>query len=509
MKTQLVLIVWLSLATTVFARSKNSANPLSNLSTKVRSELIPFLTDSTEQIILNPSKATFWNKEFLIWNRQTQLSGLKKLNDQKIFFNFSFNSAASEKDVYFENENKISDSNSSDDNKINNNGIYERIDNNFSGRLVWISENGKSFGILGAFSNSTDKNEKDFVATATTLYKFSPSDSTAMENVVIDNTQNDLKTFGFGFEFNTVKNDFEWLNLVWLERENSDLKRTVRQDKEENIWLFEEEETLTQEKIKLSTDEKEHKNYTNHLQFSSYLKNKLDWFANDFGFLKVSGKFQAKEKNKNEIVYSVENFKTVNSSVAFDRNFEGETTDFDTNDFSELSLSFGYVLKSKSSNLDLMFGLVSDSKFFQNKSKNTNSNFVYDSEAQNEDELFYLNQNTGNFERNGFSQNFTPQIHIDYEPEKWISIYGGMTCSLAFSKDSIKNTIVNTKNNFTEPEQISNDNFYDYNIKNFSTANSIYSGFILKHKSGFRFDTIFNGNILSYRNWLFKLSYHY
>jgi hypothetical protein len=161
---------------------------------------------------------------------------------------------------------------------------------------------------------------------------------------------------------------------------------------------------------------------------------------------------------------------------------------------SAIYFSAGYALNLTLSDIELLSGLkilgiYRDAKDLDG-SLSTNSSTFFD--------YSYIKKLAG----------LTLPLYLNYSPEQWISVYGGMNFTYAYiyEKYDITDKQVSYSsssiNNYVSRRRI-NDN------SSWQSGKSIYAGFELRHSSGLRILTFFNDNFTNIRNWNVSVGYHF
>lgn len=483
----------------------------------VPNEIKIFLSDSTEQIFLNPSKANSYEKEFFVWSRIMGLSALKVINDQKYFYNFNLSNRLYENEYL--NEDNSFRNNILDKYKYENNleSLGYRSDNTFNGRIVWVGQKGHSFGIFGGIKNlKIENNTKSFSERERwTHYSYVDSNYTLINQNGF--SKNKISTFGLGFEHNFAEKDFEFTsNIFWQTNKPKGSASSFSRVQENELRIDSENiKTVTKSDFTQIDEQNSFSNRANYFTLNLFIKNKLNLFKNDFGIIKFSGFLQKNEKYRTTTKTEIFDFESINDSISFDLNEEVLVDDGGEREIFSTYLQLGYFLPLQRENVTYVFGFTSNTYFDRTKTtyQYSNNNYYF----RNLNREFITRTRINFYETNRLTEQFINYFFFELAPKKWFSAYFGLTNQFSYSYQIYESKNEEFEFDARSGEVIENhERVRDENVHNFSTKNSIYSGFQLIHKSGLRFDVSFYLNpissrsILNYdKNWLFKVSYHY
>jgi hypothetical protein len=159
-----------------------------------------------------------------------------------------------------------------------------------------------------------------------------------------------------------------------------------------------------------------------------------------------------------------------------------------------LDLSCGYAVSISLSDINILTGfrLRGNFNYFENVTANLTSGYSTS--------FFYIDERLS-------SAAFTLPVYLNYSPEKWISIYGGLNYSYYYFRDKPDNV-----NDYIYYSSSSNSNSKnlettDRKTIQWQSAKSIYAGFELRHKSGLKLQFYFDEDFALIRDWNVSIGY--
>ena len=101
----------------------------------------------------------------------------------------------------------------------------------------------------------------------------------------------------------------------------------------------------------------------------------------------------------------------------------------------------------------------------------------------------------------------TLPVYVNYSPAEWVSVYGGLNYSYAYSYQKSKQSMDNLFRDSYSPSEMTYDFNTDTSNHGWHSYKSIYFGFELRHPSGLRAQFFFDRDITSVRDWNVSLGW--
>lgn len=351
---------------------------------------------------------------------------------------------------------------------------------------IFASFTSNIYNYLNSSSNGTHRVSGSIIGNS---YSNERSQSVKREEV---NSQNVM-----GFEFTLAKDNWDYIARFSYQKLNYDWKSRHYTNERyiDSIFNY----STTPPTLSTSKSDRTNGNFSYNeaapyaLVFENFYQRKSTLFSLEGNLIASVNAFYSKGDGKigisefsNQAYYNNGVLTTKDSTSSL---VDGKT---DGKDWG-VSFSPGYLLKKTFSNLFLMTGI------------NLNIGYMKNTTHQTEYSSYSSNPTTSTETVKSKFVTMALPIYINYSPEDWISIWGGMNYFYGYSKfeiDRVYNTLY-TSNPKTLVGNSSNSK------TGYQSSKSTFLGLELKHPSGLRVQVSFDEDMASFRDWNMSVGYHF
>lgn len=503
-------------------------------------DFLPFVADSTVQILFNPARASDYHTNFIYANyapiSNTYASRknvgvrvpIRRSTSDATYPTISFAMLLGTPSTKWllQFENGISNQDYQDEGDYEetylNSGYYNHTLEVFHDdkkvqasttrfRSTMIKNSGSigyAVGIFGIYNHSTSV--EDYVLNRMIHGNMNYDENHWMTNIWDQSYMTNFDTqdskYTLGIEFGTAGPDWNLTSTISYQRSNKEdriIDAYHYADMDSSYYSY-PDTAFTYTFIRNRTTHFEsdiHQN-PNILAWKTYFQKKSRLlFNNDYIFLSLNGAYALNSDIPYHYLQTQEESYERSGEIKYDNQMQTSGKGTEKGNSQKIRISTGYVISLTKENLSFFAGLnpiISHrrSKSLLSQSERADySNYYY---AQS---LFYEDLRT-------WECTARIPVYLNYHPRACIAFFGGINYTYTYSRIKAD---YRTPEMMTEilPEETTN------HLDNTTRTTSVYSnsqfylGMSLSHQSGFICHIAFNGTATSYRNWYVSLGYHF
>lgn len=232
----------------------------------------------------------------------------------------------------------------------------------------------------------------------------------------------------------------------------------------------------------------------NGISSNNYFRYKTDLFMQDDNiFFSFNGYYISGDRNFNRYVNRIT--KDINQNAATIDTANDDISGILNNKSWNVNLSAGYAAVFPLDDINILSGLRLKGSYgnLENASGNLSSGYSASMITSKDKNSYFM---------------ITLPLYINFSPEKWISVYGGINYSYyyLYQKSEDNNSYISISNYSYIVKE--NENYYQ-KTSQWQSAKSIYVGCELRHKSGLRIQFFFDNDITLVRSWNISVGYHF
>ncbi len=526
----------LVLSTTLFGQETNEIQDFKN-DPIVNTLSLPFgfknfIQDSSSQILLIPSKAANFSKNFIYGTYSPFLTNEFSSDTYQEYPSYSlsylFGKSKSKWLLRFDHQNEYYNSesiskknnlsfnvNSPLDSSVSKNS-NSRINNDSSFltrvKLVNIRKRNNGGIAYGVFAFSERIRSKTYSLNYDSSFAIDSLANNVTKSKFLWNRNEkaifDKNNFAIGFEFSKSQKDWDFLSSLtynYLQNKNDQLYESTSSI-QDTTYNYQNSTIINTEITTMDSESFFNSNSGKSphiLKLNTYFQNSVNWIGKnenyylgfDFSYSLVENGFYKSKIDYLETETNESREFAVVDSIDFDNSFKNNDKSWKTR------LKTGYVTSKEIKDFYFLSGVNFDftfSRYKGNPPYTTNFPFSYHSYAIN------------NFKKiEDFQFNATIPLYANYTLNKWLSIYGGLNYKFdyLYQKSQIEAITGIFDGLFNNPNHSIREIDTTQKETESDTYSEFYLGMTLKHESGLISHINFNGNISNISRWNISLGY--